>query len=692
MPEVPERLYDTGNPEGQYPLSHNLLWHNGMHLSAPRHGGVPAPVRAVADGKVVFASPPTPVSSDPTHALNYNPFARDGASPAWTDNGCVILEHRTEIGAAAGVATAVVFYSVYMHLSALGRIKPSAQEALRRLQRDDVVLRKHEIGTTGHIYGNPGQIHFEICCNRTSLQQFIGRAPNWVDSVASAAPVADGRIDCVFGALLVYLPASAPIDRGTAQPPGSLQVAATASLGTPLWVRLKYGGGNCRCESYDAQGRLIGVAPPEPEAEYRLSLHAAQRHHAVPLSSRADTSSPSGWYELLRFGRNLGIGNANADKDLLPANASHWRRIIDSNGVAVWADLNADGSRHFSDADFLPVMGWNCVDDDLRPTDQRCESDHLNSLIRDPDPANTDRMDPLQLARRLSDVGVRKALRRVICQFPCEWNKEDIVSRHEFVRQLPAFKGNDPAWSRFEKHLLGLSFAGLPAEYLNADWHWHPQEFIATFARCGWLSPTEFAQIYKTTPQTTRATYLDALNVVTRKYLYASNPLRLSHFLGQGAIESNFLRTMQEASMTGHVQGNNFHGVAINATSLRNESELGHWYGAIPAEDDAWFRSTKFNSHGHLIASSYNWRNGNLGDPDAQKFRGRGFKQLTGRLNYSKYWVFRGWLDPRTFDDSWWVDPHYAAHDAAHMQRRPAIVDDPQRSTQTPYNCIDTGG
>lgn len=67
-----------------------------------------------------------------------------------------------------------------------------------------------------------------------------------------------------------------------------------------------------------------------------------------------------------------------------------------------------------------------------------------------------------------------------------------------------------------------------------------------------------------------------------------------------------------------------------NIKSKIEETMLGHWYGALASQDDAWFRSTKYSSKGELIASSYNWRGGNLADPDAQKFRGRGFKQLTG--------------------------------------------------------------
>ena len=208
----------------------------------------------------------------------------------------------------------------------------------------------------------------------------------------------------------------------------------------------------------------------------------------------------------------------------------------------------------------------------------------------------------------------------------------------------------------------------------------------------GSLSKDELARIYRNTNEAIRETYRLPLNQVTRKYFYSSNLVRLSHFLGQGAIESTWLRSMQETSMTGRIDGENFHGQAINPASRINETQLGHWYGAIPAEDDAWFRSTKYNSRGGRIASSYNWRNGNLGDPHAQKYRGRGFKQLTGLINYSRYWVYRGWLDPNTFDDNWWNDPQYAARSASRMRMRPPNVDDPQRATETPYNCVDTGG
>ncbi|MCA3187517.1 MAG: hypothetical protein INH13_28605 [Cupriavidus sp.] len=148
---------------------------------------------------------------------------------------------------------------------------------------------------------------------------------------------------------------------------------------------------------------------------------------------------------------------------------------------------------------------------------------------------------------------------------------------------------------------------------------------------------------------------------------------------------------MQETSMLGRVDATGFHGAAKNPASILQESTLGHWYGQIPSEDDAWFRSVKFNSHGVRIAGSYDWKNGNCDREDSQKFRGRGFKQLTGRSNYADYWVFRGWLDPSSFSQSWWSDRAYAAHNRSGMRKNPAEISDPHRIA-LPENCVDSGG
>jgi len=140
----------TSAPEGNYPLSQLLMWHTGIHLSAP-NGKAPKklPVSAIADGTVIFIQnqrfflPGT--SAQKGDGQTYNPF---GDKPSWCDNGMVIIEHTTDIGASGNTPTKVTYYSYYYHM---GNIHPCCTVGKK-------IYRKEEIGTPGKIYGNDGQL------------------------------------------------------------------------------------------------------------------------------------------------------------------------------------------------------------------------------------------------------------------------------------------------------------------------------------------------------------------------------------------------------------------------------------------------------------------------------------------------------------------------------------------------------
>ena len=127
------RCMTGGDPgAGSYPVSYQMNWHGGMHLTAPSAANnKPLPVRAIADGTVAFIRKPTAKSTDKNHPLNY------GAG--WTDDGCVIIRHETAIGAGLRGPTNVIYFSIYLHLS----------KVEKDLKQGDAIYRKAILGSPG---------------------------------------------------------------------------------------------------------------------------------------------------------------------------------------------------------------------------------------------------------------------------------------------------------------------------------------------------------------------------------------------------------------------------------------------------------------------------------------------------------------------------------------------------------------
>ncbi|MDM0123407.1 M23 family metallopeptidase [Variovorax arabinosiphilus] len=548
-----------GAPAGSYPLTTAMTWHNGLHIQAPRDAqNQHLPVRAIADGTVIFKRAPKPANNTATDAQNYNPYSN---TPAWTDNGIVIVRHTTDIGATGNTPTTVTYYSAYMHLSSID----AAVEEKKPIWRKDV------IGKAGQIYGRDHQIHFEICLNPDELQKLMGvnRPITWGDP--ATAPTADGRTDAVFGSLYVYLPAGTPIR--TAAPTSHLRnggpaTGASATTGhfvpntlqAAQWVEVRYQQGNGTVSSYRASdgtgGLRVGdpIGQPHPERDFEYNLYTeANKRHTNAVAGGATSSSPSGWYELLRFGRNLG-------PDPLPADAAHWREIPAANGT-VWADLNAPGAFKFSDADFPAFKDWQCFGDDPSPENQRCDSTHLKRTIRDPLVPESI-LERKALARRLSDSDVRRKLERAICSFPTEWDKTTITDRYEWLKVDEEFRVEEgDQWNTFKAHAESISFDDLPQDYKDAIWHIHPRTFIRHMRQCGWLSENEAYQLFpklalrkigqayvneRVTPDRNRLrNHLISINAATRKYCITS-PVRLAAFYGNSMQETQWFRLLEE--------------------------------------------------------------------------------------------------------------------------------------------------
>ena len=113
--------------------------------------------------------------------------------------------------------------------------------------------------------------------------------------------------------------------------------------------------------------------------------------------------------------------------------------------------------------------------------------------------------------------------------------------------------------------------------------------------------------------------FVGSLGVLERYEI--STPLRIGHFLGQGLIETGWLRYTSENL--------NYREEALRKTFsfYRNHPDRAREHAGKP----------------ELIANTvYGGRMGNTQPGDGWKFRGRGFIQLTGRDNYQRYGQLAG--------------------------------------------------
>ncbi|PZX01902.1 hydroxyethylthiazole kinase [Pseudomonas sp. 478] len=548
-----------GKPgDGFFPISFDLNWHGGTHLKAPTEAGHVLPVRAIADGTLAYFREAAPVDTSPDAPLNYG---------GWTDNGCVVLRHETEIG--EGSSSKVVFYSIYMHLSKI---------TVKDLKKGMQIYRKETLGNAGKIYGADHKIHFEIISDDSQVKKLIGRTERELEY-----QTASGRKDSCWGDMYFYLP---PEIIGYTDHPASWVDSNNASSRAvrpteDLFVRMSYGQGQCNLSTYTLEGECIGEQEESKDFEFELYEEAIKRY---PRCASAG-------YELLRFGRVLG------PDALAPANAAHWRKIALPDGPA-WFDLNGSTVTCFSDADFPHWQGWKLIDDDT-DEDSHCQSPYLRSLLKlDEDPLFPPSRSFLEISKKpdlkyapvkpeeehvyskayrikqhnkdiLETDSSQKKLNRCIFKFPSEWGKNDFNTRYGWLQQEselgPAMPKGD--YEELKAHQESMAFwedAGL-ADIGAKHWHFPPKDFIETFRKCSWLSTEELTQciprsfigedhkskiLYRASIPYSRASDRAAsikvsLNKVMRKYLIVTKQ-RMSQFVANGLVESGFFSQFAE--------------------------------------------------------------------------------------------------------------------------------------------------
>jgi len=288
-------------------------------------------------------------------------------------------------------------------------------------------------------------------------------------------------------------------------------------------------------------------------------------------------------------------------------------------------------------------------------------------------------VDPIEATTRLVDPALAPKLARTICKFPTEWDVATIDQRWSWLKTSTdenPHPFSDADFELMRAHVQALAFFPGGTDLPASHWHFQPREFVRQFRRCRWLAEPELARVYGDEDiygdigqesRTYKERYRPALNLLFRKYSL-DTPKRMAHFFGQSAQETYFFMLVRESAVRVSTA------IRDNHISVRPETD---GFLQITPENRAQLRY--FAEPGQTGYYEGRRTLGNTDPGDGIKFRGRGMKQLTGRYNYSEYWLFRGWLNPRSYDRNWF-----------NSGAPGPIIDNPQVAADIPYNAVDT--
>lgn len=649
---IPDSLYTSSEIlSGPYPMGKNRFWHGGIHIHLTDRN---TPIRAIADGELVAYRYDSIDKTDPY-------FEKAAYSRSF-----VLLKHEAELGETSLGISRLTFYSLYMHLAPWDIVKSKTGsdsiDFLRKViapsprkdKSGQPVLDKNKkpLMTAAHLQKVPVSANGTCnpgtgfsCVRRGDILGYCGAVPDNlsqpstgihfeiflpdVNFLKNPHKTVWGRCTLTASLQVFKKPCSTEPVSFDANQPLIIESSAGEYLKvrkdkTSYWIKID----QVRVQQDESTSTNSTQKKPKPMYFPASPTLYGQRENPVDNQRELSIGTP-----LIPW-LNPWLSPGEFQERTLDSKT--WVQVfLPDTSELRWA--LKDAIKYTSDADW---QGFGPVEDPAAYSkDGFIDDAGLQVLVAEYEKSLAERN-----SSEISKTQTR--LRGMVTRHPSEWSKSELRKRFERLQEpSSAAKLSADQFDKLLGHIERLSFweqvPGLPNS--QQVWHVHPIRFIEQLARCMWLSKSELASIYPATASIEPESFSDGTTDELRElyrsalnkgcYKYAINTrLRQAHFYGQGAEESESLNIMLE-----------------KASGMAYENRI-----AI----------------------------GNIRPGDGPKFKGRGFKQLTGRYNYAEYWNYRGWLRKGIDFDYFWE---------TNTNKRYPKIEDENRLTTHPYDCIDTG-